>query len=212
MAFEATHFTPSAVLWPFVNLLLKWAKSHLSFCLCCIYLLKMLLNFGILIFISFDPVFLLQTSTYEGSAVFQELNGLHYTLFCLILSITAQTWALSSFLTQENWHSESWSNLPKASQPISYKIQIQTPVGLTPWARKHSPEIQHLLLLTMYVLAFCINLSFCLFYKILHPSKPYRSLEVYQADILKTCKGCFEMLPRRCQIWVGACLFIEHHN
>lgn len=154
----------------------------------------------------------LQINTYEGSAVFRKLYGLHYMLFCLILSIIAQTWAIYSSLTQGNWHSERWSNLLKASQPVSYKIQYQTPVGLTPWAREHSPEIQHLLLLTMYVFAFCINLSFCLFYKILHPSKPYRSLEFYQADILKTCKGCFEMLPRRCQIWAGVCLFIEHHN
>lgn len=34
---EAIHFTPSAVLWPFVSLL-KWTRSHLNFSLCNIYI------------------------------------------------------------------------------------------------------------------------------------------------------------------------------
>lgn len=83
-ALRRHHFTPSAVN----SLLLRWIRSHLSFSLCCIYFLKMLFDFGVLIFTSLDPVFLLQVNPFRGSAVFPRRYGWRYTLFCLNQSMT----------------------------------------------------------------------------------------------------------------------------
>lgn len=125
----------------------------------CLYFPKVLLFW--FMNLSLDPVFLFHTNSVA------KLCSPHYVCYFVWSCWQLHSWAfLSSFPTWGNRSSESWSHVPKTSQPVSCKVYIQTSVSVTPQSRKQSPEIGsewQLQYLLTCVLVFCTDLLFCLF-------------------------------------------------
>lgn len=123
----------------------------------------------------------------------------------LILSVSAQSWAFSSFLTKGNWSSKRWRNLPKAPQPevTKYRFKLQ-------WAWLPGPEGIHLksrvdniwllLIMPLHSALICHSVYSIKLSIHVNPTK-FRGLS--SCHFASMQRISFQMSPERWQIWVG---------